>query len=369
MATLPMTPQRTPFYFMHKQNNARLVDFAGWEMPVQFEGVMAEHRAVRERAGLFDISHMGQLWVTGSGARSSLDRMVTNDVGSLAVNRGIYALLCREDGGVVDDLYIYCLAADRFLVVVNASRVDVDTAWMRDRLGPDTELIEQPQRAALALQGRASAGLAADFSPDLVGLSKNGVTEISFGGGEMVVARTGYTGEDGFEFFGPAGHVYKVYDRLVKKGSEVGLVHVGLGARDTLRLEMGYSLYGHELDETHSPLEAGLGWAVKLNKPFFVGQDALRKEKAAGLARRLAAFRLTDRGVPRQNIPIHFNGDPVGVVTSGTFSPSLNVGVALGYVDNRRAPVDALGAWGLVLHGRTVAAEPVVLPFYRKKRG
>jgi aminomethyltransferase len=369
MAAPPMTLQRTPFYFLHQQNGARLVDFAGWEMPVQFEGVMAEHRAVRERAGLFDISHMGQVWVTGPGARNTLDRMVTNDIASLAPNRGAYALLCREDGGVVDDLYVYCLGPDRFLVVVNASRVDVDVAWMRERVGPDTELEEQPQRAALALQGPASAGLAAGLSQDLVSLAKNGVVEIPLLGFEMVAARTGYTGEDGFEFFGPAGHVHKVLEYLVKKGKDAGLVHVGLGARDTLRLEMGYSLYGHELDENHSPLQAGLGWAVKLNKPFFVGQETLRKEKSVGGTRRLVALRLTDRGVPRQQCPIQFNGQAVGAVTSGTFSPSLNIGIALGYVDNRLAPKDAAGVWSVVVHARAVPAELVALPFYRKQRG
>jgi aminomethyltransferase len=361
--------QRTPFHFVHKQYGARMVEFAGWEMPVQFESVMAEHRAVRERAGVFDISHMGQVWVTGAGARATLDSLVSNDVAHLAEKRGLYALLCRDDGRVVDDLYVYCLEGDRYLVIVNASRTAVDVAWMRARLGPDTSLMEQPQAAALAVQGPAAAGLLGQLSREAVLLEKNGVAELSLLDMEMVVARTGYTGEDGFELFGPAGHVFAVYEWLMKEGKSAGLVNCGLGARDTLRLEMGYRLYGHELDEDHSALEAGLGWAVKLTKPF-IGRDALVKEKAAGPQRRLIAFRLKDRGVPREKCEIHFGGNPVGTVTSGTFSPSLGIGIGMAYVDNGRMPKAAETASPLTvqIHGRAVPAEIVLLPFYRHTR-
>jgi aminomethyltransferase len=364
------TSQRTPFNFLHKKNGARLVDFAGWEMPVQFESVMAEHRAVRERAGIFDISHMGQLWVTGPSAQASLQKLVTNDVAALPAGRGLYALLCRDDGGVVDDLYVYCLQPDRYLVIVNASRAEVDTAWMRDRLEPGTDLSEQPQAAALAVQGPAAAGLVAGLSKEAVRLEKNGVAELPLLDMELVVARTGYTGEDGFELFGPAGHVFPIYEYLMKEGKSAGLVNCGLGARDTLRLEMGYRLYGHELDEDHSALEAGLGWAVKLSKPFFIGRDALLKEKESGSRRRLIGFRLSDRGVPREKFEIQFSGAPVGTVTSGTFSPSLGVGIGMGYVDNARTPKTAASAGGLSIqiHGRAVPAEMAALPFYRRTR-
>jgi aminomethyltransferase len=368
----PTTPaaalRRTPFHFKHQLNNARLVPFAGWEMPVQFESVMAEHRAVRERAGIFDISHMGQWWVTGAGARESLQKLLTNDIGALGPQRGLYALLCKEDGGVVDDLYVYCLDPQRYLLIVNASRAAVDEAWMRQRLGPDTALMEQPQAAALAVQGPAAAELVGKLSKEAVRLEKNGVAELSLLDMEIVVARTGYTGEDGFELFGPAGHLFPLYEVLMKEGKSVGLVNCGLGARDTLRLEMGYRLYGHELDEDHTALEAGLGWAVKLTKPLFIGRGALLKEKENGSRRRLIGLRLTDRGVPREKCEIRFGADSVGGVTSGTFSPTLGVGLALGYVDNTRVPppIETTKLWSIQIHGRPVPAEISALPFYRK---
>lgn len=365
---MPLTIQRTPFHFLHKQYGARLVEFAGWEMPVQFDSVMAEHRAVRERAGIFDISHMGQVWITGAGARPTLQNLLTNDLSVLPTQRGLYALLCREDGHVVDDLYVYCLDPDRFLVIVNASRASVDLAWMRERLGPDTDLLEQPQPAALALQGPEAAGLMAQLSREAVRLEKNGVAELSLMDMEIVVARTGYTGEDGFELFGPAGHLFPVYEHLMKEGKSVGLKNCGLGARDTLRLEMGYRLYGHELDEGHSALEAGLGWAVKLAKPAFIGRDALLKEKATGSPRRLIGFRLKDRGVPREKCEIRSGEKSVGTVTSGTFSPSLGIGIGMAYVDNALLPkeIETPSSLAVQIHGRPVPAEIVPFPFYRK---
>jgi aminomethyltransferase len=363
-----MMVQRTPFNFLHKQVGARLVEFAGWEMPVQFESVMAEHRAVRERAGIFDISHMGQVWVLGSGARATLQNLVTNDVSTLPANRGLYALLCRENGHVIDDLYIYCLDEERFLVIVNASRSTVDIAWMSERLGPETRLMEQPQPAALAVQGPAAEGLIGRLSKEALLLKKNGVAELSIMDMDIVVARTGYTGEDGFELFGPAGHVFPVYEFLMKEGKAAGLVNCGLGARDTLRLEMGYRLYGHELDEDHTALESGLGWAVKLTKQSFIGRDALLKEKATGSARRLIGFRLKDRGVPREKCEILFDGKTVGTVTSGTFSPSLGIGIGMAYVDNALLPktTETAPSIAIQIHGRPVPAEIVPLPFYRK---
>lgn len=365
---MTLTRQRTPFHFLHQQHGARLVEFAGWEMPVQFESVMAEHRAVRERAGIFDISHMGQVWITGAGARASLQNLVTNDVSSLPARRGLYALLCRDDGHVIDDLYIYCLDDDRFLAIVNASRTAVDVAWMADRLGPETRLLEQPQAAALAVQGPAAAELIGGLSKDALLLPKNGVAELSLLDMEIVAARTGYTGEDGFELFGPAGHLFPIYEYFMKEGKSVGLANCGLGARDTLRLEMGYCLYGHELDEDHSALESGLGWAVKLTKPSFVGREALLKEKAAGSPRRLIGFRLKDRGVPREKCEIHLGGQPAGTVTSGTFSPSLGIGIGLAYVDAVLMPKGAETASPLTvqIHGRGVPAEVAPPPFYRK---
>ncbi|HMZ27140.1 MAG TPA: glycine cleavage system aminomethyltransferase GcvT, partial [Elusimicrobiota bacterium] len=215
--------QRTPFYAHHVAAGGKLVPFAGWEMPVQFSTVMAEHKAVRERAGVFDISHMGQVWVAGPAARAFLQKLVTNDVGALPPGRGVYALLCKPDGGVIDDLYIYCLETDRFLVIVNASRAAVDIKWMKENLSGDAMLIDQPQAAALALQGPSAAKIMGHFSADALALPKNGVAELTIEGNELVVARTGYTGEDGFEIFSPAGHLLQFYPSLLKRGSDYGL--------------------------------------------------------------------------------------------------------------------------------------------------
>ena len=362
------TPQRTPFFVFHQEARARIVEFSGWEMPIQFEGILAEHQAVRQRAGLFDISHMAQIWVTGPGARSTLDRLVTNDVSALKDNRGLYALLCREDGGVVDDLYIYRLESGRYLVIANASRARADWAWLQAHLGPETELAEQTQAAALALPGPQAAAVLKELLPNAVKMQKNDVAEWLVLGREMVVARTGYTGEDGFEFFGPAEHILPFHQALIKAGAPHGLVPCGLGARDTLRLEMGYRLYGNDLDEGHSALESGLGWAVKLGKTDFIGRAALLKEKEQGSRRRMIAFRLKERGVPRHGHEILLGGNPVGAATSGTFSPSLGGGIGLGYVDNVLFPpaAEKTNALSLRIYERPLAAEIATLPFYRK---
>jgi aminomethyltransferase len=357
--------QRTPFYAHHVAAGGKLVPFAGWEMPVQFSTVMAEHKAVRERAGVFDISHMGQVWVAGPAARAFLQKLVTNDVGALPPGRGVYALLCKPDGGVIDDLYIYCLETDRFLVIVNASRAAVDIKWMKENLSGDAMLIDQPQAAALALQGPSAAKIMGHFSADALALPKNGVAELTIEGNELVVARTGYTGEDGFEIFSPAGHLLQFYPSLLKRGSDYGLIPCGLGARDTLRLEMGYRLYGNDLDEHHSALEAGLGWAVKFGKGDFIGRDSLYNEKTKGSHRKFIGLRLADRGVPRHGCPIVLDGKGVGEVTSGTFSPSLNIGIAVGYVEAERFPASTARA-AVRVHERDIPADVVVPPFYKK---
>jgi aminomethyltransferase len=251
---------------------------------------------------------------------------------------------------------------------VNASRIEADLAWMEPRLCPETEIMEQPQPAALALQGPAASSIMEKIAPDAVQLARNDVAEFPIQDMELVVARTGYTGEDGFEVFGPAGHVFPFYQGLLKAGEAHGLALCGLGARDTLRLEMGYRLYGHDMDESHTALEAGLGWVVKFDKPDFIGREALLKEKAAGSARRLIGFRLKERGVPREGGLLSCEGREIGRVTSGTFSPSLQIGIGLGYVDSVLFPKGAEDAHplSLTLHGRPVPAEIAAPPFYKK---
>jgi aminomethyltransferase len=360
---------RTPLTDAHKAAGARLVDFAGWEMPVQFQGIIAEHKAVREKAGVFDISHMGQVWVTGPGALEYLQGLVTNDVSRAAPGKGLYALLCREDGGVVDDLFVYCLAPERYFLIVNASRASVDVRWMKDHLTAGAVLEAAAGAAAVALQGPAAESVLKGLCPEAARLPRNGVGEFAVAGGRFLVARTGYTGEDGFEVFAPfdGGHIVRFYSELLTAGAPHGLVPCGLGARDTLRLEMGYRLYGQDLDERHTALESGLGWVVKLDKPRFLGREALLREKAKGAPRRFVAFRLKERGVPRHGQAVTFRGKPAGEVASGTFSPSLGVGIGMGFVENAAFPPDA-GAEGLAvrIHDRDVPVELAQPPFYRK---
>ena len=355
---------RTPFFERHKAAGARFVDFGGWEMPIQFKGILQEHAAVRERVGLFDISHMGQVWVTGPGARDGLQKLLTNDISKIAPGRGQYNLMLRDDGCVVDDLYVYQLAPEKFLVIINASRVPVDIQWMKDHLKGDLKMAEQPNRAALALQGPSAEAVLKPLCAPATALARNGVGEFTIDGRALIVARTGYTGEDGFEFFGAADALLPLYDKLMATGQ---VDSIGLGARDTLRLEMGYRLYGNDLDEQHTALEAGLGWVIAFDKPDFIGKDALLREKTKGSERRFVALRLKESGVPRHGHAIRLGGRTVGEVTSGTFSPSLKAGVAVGFVDARAFPKGAV-ADGLAVqvHGRDIPAEPATLPFYKK---
>jgi aminomethyltransferase len=357
---------KTPFNDLHRRSGARLIDFGGWEMPVQFEGILAEHRAVREKCGLFDIAHMGQVWVSGAGAFDFLQGVTTNDVSKLVPGLGQYSLLCREDGCIVDDLYVYKLDDDRYFLVVNAGRRGVDLMWLKDHAKGDVEIMERMDGAAVALQGPAAESIAKVFFPRAADLKKNEIAEIPFEGSEVLVARTGYSGEDGFEIFGDAALMTAFYPRLVDAGKPQGLTLCGLGARDTLRLEMGYRLYGNDLDEQHTALEAGLGWVVKFDKGDFVGRDHLAREKAKGSARRIVAFKLKERGIPRHGHKALFNGSPCGEVTSGTFSPSLQVGLGMAYVDNLVFPKDAAGTLSIDIHGRAVPADIVSLPFYKR---
>ncbi len=342
-----------------------MVDFGGWDMPVQFQGVMAEHLAVREKAGLFDISHMGQVLVKGPAAGAFLQKILTNDLSRLMPGQGQYTLMCQENGCVVDDLYLYCLGKEHYFLIVNASRTAIDLEWMRKRKTGDLDIIPQPQAAGLALQGPDAANILKKIFPALEELKKNQITEFS----SMWVSRTGYTGEDGFELFSSADNLLALYPDLLEEGKLFGLQPCGLGARDTLRLEMGYRLYGNDLDEQHTALESGLGWVVKFDKTDFIGKNSLLQEKETGPSRRIIAFRLKARGVPRHGYAIFFNGETIGEVTSGTFSPSLQQGIGLGYVQNALFPKDRQEESGLCIriHDRDIPAEAVKLPFYRRQ--
>ena len=331
----PTTMKRTPFTEYHRAAGAKLVDFAGFEMPVRYTGDVREHQSVRTGVGLFDITHMGEFLVRGEGAQAFLDQVVTNDVSSLAVGQALYSPMCRPDGGIVDDLLVYRYA-DHYMVVVNASNMAKDFAWMEQQKPAGVTFENQSDGTALlAVQGPKAADVLRGHVPDAA--LELGYYRFLPGpvfGVEATLSRTGYTGEDGFELYFPVEHGAKVWEGLIEAGKPHGLELIGLGARDTLRLEMGYMLYGNDIDDTTTPLEAGLSWTVKMSKPAFTGREALVKQKAEGLKRRLVGFQLDGRRVPRHGMPIVSGGRVVGVVTSGTFSPTLERPIGMGYVES-----------------------------------
>ncbi|HXO42844.1 MAG TPA: glycine cleavage system aminomethyltransferase GcvT [Thermoanaerobaculia bacterium] len=368
-------PRRTPLYECHRELGARMVGFAGWEMPVQYTGVIEEHRAVRSAAGLFDVSHMGEVRVRGAGAERFLQRLTPNDVAQLVPGRAHYSGLLTDRGTYVDDLLIYRLAADDFLVVVNASNAARDLAWIREH-GPDrgsaepadVEIADEGDRfALLALQGpQALAILEPLASPGIAGLRYYGFLRGEVAGVPAILSRTGYTGEDGFELYLEPQGAPEVWRRLLAAGAPHGLVPAGLGARDTLRLEAAMALYGHEIDERTTPLEAGLSWVVKLGKGDFLGRAALLEQSEQGVRRTLVGFTVEGRGIARQGHGVLSGGEAVGEVTSGTWSPTLEKAIGMAYVP------PALAAPGteleLDVRGRKLPAAVVELPFYRRKK-
>jgi aminomethyltransferase len=376
--------KRTPLFAAHQKLGARLVEFGGWEMPVQYSSIVDEHLAVRKAAGLFDISHMGELRLRGPGALEFLNRVLTNDLRRLAVGQGQYTLLCNERGGVIDDLYAYRIGDEEFFLIVNASRIAADADWLQQQLTarPPAALATlenlSDQFGAVALQGPrvkefidlclvgpATGGTRVGKAGEL---KKNEIARFRWNDGEALVARTGYTGEDGFEIVAPAALIDEVWRKILAIGHAHCLQPAGLGARDTLRTEMCYPLYGHELDEHTTPIEAGLGFFVALDKGEFNGCAVMAEQKAKGTTRRLAAFKMTDKSAPpRPHYPIWSagpGGTKLGEVTSGTQSPSLGVGIGLGYVPPAQAQVGA--GIEIEIRGRRAPAVVVQKPIYRK---
>lgn len=367
--------KRTPLYEAHKALGARLIDFGGWEMPVQYTSIIEEHKAVREAAGLFDISHMGEFSVSGNCAEEFLNRTLTNDVRSLQVGQGHYTQICDSEGGTIDDLYVYRLGEDVFELVVNASRIEADAAWMRRQLrafdsgegGEVAFLDESESWSAVALQGPQAEIVMRTMSEEVCALQKNEIGRVVLERIDQAVwiSRTGYTGEDGFEIICGNDAVVAIWIRLIEAGAKP----CGLGARDTLRTEVCYPLYGHELTDKTTPLEAGIGWSVAWNKGDFVGREVLARMKEEGVKRRLIAFKMTGKSAPpRPGYPIWSAGEDakmIGEVTSGTQSPSLGIGIGLGYVPREFARKDT--PIEIEIRGRRSPAIVAAKPLYRKE--
>jgi aminomethyltransferase len=362
----PASLKRTPLYNLHRELGAKMVDFGGWEMPVQYAGILEEHKAVRERVGLFDVSHMGEFVVTGAGALAALQWLTPNDVGKLADGRIHYSAFLTEKGTFVDDLLVYRRSTDSYLLVVNAGNTPKDFLWAREHARGDVHVEDHSSRWALiAVQGpRAAAVMAKLADPDPSDLPYYGFRETKVEGAPTLVSRTGYTGEDGFEVYCPPEDAERLFRRLLEVGRPEGAVPCGLGARDTLRLEAKMALYGNDIDDTVTPWEADLGWIVKMNKGDFLGRNALAAQKAAGVPRKLVGFDMVDRGIARHGYPAR-TAAGAGLVTSGTHSPTLGKPIGLALLPTAATAVGT--EFEVEIRGRGAKARIVPTPFYRRK--
>ena len=373
--------KRTALFSTHQRLGARLIDFGGWEMPVQYTSIVEEHLAVRNAAGIFDISHMGEVTVSGAGAADFLNHVLTNDIRRLAPGEGQYTLMCNERGGAIDDLYAYRLSGEVFLLIINASRIEADVLWLKFQAATfpgsgELRLTDASHNyAAVAVQGPRvkefitacvpGASSSAMRVNNVTDLKKNQIGGFQFENHSVLVSRTGYTGEDGFEIVGSDEAIQHVWDKILAVGQPFGVKPCGLGARDTLRTEVCYPLYGHELDEITTPIEAGLGFFVALDKGEFNGSPVLDAQNAGGVKKKLVPFKMVGKTAPpRPHYPIWVNDTRVGLVTSGTQSPSLNIGIGMGYVPPECAKKDTKII--IEIRGKGFAANVVPKPIYRK---
>jgi aminomethyltransferase len=373
--------KRTALFSAHEKLGARLIDFGGWEMPVQYLSIVEEHIAVRNAAGIFDISHMGEVTVSGAASVEFLNYVLTNDVRKLTSGLGQYTLMCNERGGVIDDLYAYQLSAGVYLLIVNASRTEADVAWLKSQWEKfsrrnEVNLTDASHNySAVAVQGPrvkefindciSGASVSAMRVNCVTDLKKNEIGGFKFENHSVLVSRTGYTGEDGFEITGGDEAIQHIWNKILEMGAPFGIKPCGLGARDTLRTEVCYPLYGHELDEETTPIEAGVGFFVSLDKGEFNGRSVLAEQKAHGAKKKLVAFKMADKSAPpRPHYLIWANGASVGVVTSGTQSPSLNLGIGMGFVPPEFAKPDT--KIEIEIRGKRFAAIVVPKPIYKK---
>ena len=359
--------KQTPLYNKHKELGARFIEFAKWEMPLQYSGVIEEHHAVRKAAGLFDVSHLTRIEIKGKDAISSINKLITTNLEKLKQGHSQYTLLCDENGGIIDDLLLYKSPDGSIFLCANAINKEKVIAWLEKYASTYSVDIKDitDAFAQIALQGPEAQGILQKLTPtNLSEIKRSAFAEISFDGITLLASRTGYTGEDGFEIYPSASETETVWDKLIATGAESGLKPAGLGARDTLRLEMGYLLYGHDIDEKSTPLEAGLGRFVSFEKGNFIGRAALIAQRQNGIRRRLIGFELIDKGIPRAGCKILAKGIEIGAVTSGNMSPTLKKGIGLGYVN---IGYEKIGEeLSVEIRGKNVLAKVVSLPFYKK---
>jgi aminomethyltransferase len=359
--------KKTPLYDEHVRRGARMISFGEWLMPVQYTSIVEEHHAVRKNVGVFDISHMGQFVVSGNGVRAWLNTMLTNNIDKLEIGQGQYTFLLNERGGVIDDLIAYRIGNEKFLLVVNAARVDEDFAWLDQHRSKDVDLANRSADfGGVAIQGPKVTELFVDLP------ARNHIVDLELEGMPISIARTGYTGEDGVEVFFRAQDAAKFWNTVLERGDKMGIKPCGLGARDTLRLEMCYPLNGSDLSPERNPIEAGLGFFVDLTKSKFIGRDVLVKAKENGTPQKLAAFRMEGKGASRTGVPpprphysVFANGDRVGEVTSGTLSPSLNYGIGMAYIDATKAKIGS--KIDIEIRGQKFPAVIEKKPLYKKQ--
>ena len=359
--------KRTTLYNIHKNLGAKIVEFAGYEMPIQYSSIIAEHKAVRNSIGVFDVSHMGEVFVKGEKAIDFVQYITVNDASKLFPGRVQYSAMCYEDGGIVDDLLVYRIADDEFMLVINASNIDKDFAWMQknNKFGVELKNLSD-NYSLLAVQGPNSLNTLQKLTNTQINLEYYHFTKLNLAGVDMIFSRTGYTGELGYElyFTGNEKVAEEVWNKIFEAGKEFDIQPVGLAARDSLRLEMGFCLYGNDIDQTTNPLEAGLGWITKLSKPGFIGKEVLVKVKESGLVRKLVALTSDEKTFPRHGYDITFNNDKVGFITSGTVSPMLDKPIAMGYVDIRYAEIGS--EVNFLIRGKEFPAKVVKLPFVKR---
>lgn len=364
-----MVLKRTKLYDKHVSLGAKIVEFAGWEMPVQYSNLVEEHNTVRNKVGIFDVSHMGTFRISGEGAFDFLQKMVPNDLNRIHEGKAIYTQFCKENGTVIDDLIIYYIKQNLFYMVVNASNVDKDFAWLEKHVSGDVKLENlASETAVLALQGPcAEKTLQKLTSYNLSSIKSFCLIETNILDLDLIVSRTGYTGEDGFELIFSNKYSEKLFDALLDAGKEFEIKPIGLGARDTLRLESNLPLYGHELNEETTPIEAKLTWSVKLEKGSFIGSEVLSKQKSEGTLKKLIGIKSLSRAIPREGYELSFENEIVGNVTSGTFSPTLNYPIALAYVNTKR-DYKVGDTLEVIIRGKNHPVEIIALPFYKRNR-